>query len=326
MLNHRKPKIKIGRRKRLVEDLLIVEGVSRAGKFVLANILGGFNKIEPVQYYGLLEHIPFLEKFGFIDKKTAEELIACEIDTHCYEMLIGRNLNHRRMDKSSIFNHPEHGKIIKRLNDSDGDLAVKKYFRNRPYSFFIMHELMPNIKIYIDTYPKIKILSLRKSPVNLVYAWLKRGLGTRYATDPKMFSIPIEAHAGMAPWFTSGWEDEYTRLKETDRIIKMIVKLSEMYEVEYNKLPQKYKEKILFVDWESLVMFPEKEVARVGKFLSRKATKHMPAIWKSVRIPDLKYRKQEPTKLTEIKKKASKEPFDILVAAEKKYWQGANKK
>ncbi|MDP3731067.1 MAG: hypothetical protein Q8R34_01060, partial [bacterium] len=101
-------KISMDSRPSLVKNLLFVEGFSRGGKLVLGNIINGFEGVEPIQYYGLLEHIPFLEKFGLIDKKTAEEIIKCEIDTHCYEMLIGRNFNHRLSDGTSVYKVPKY--------------------------------------------------------------------------------------------------------------------------------------------------------------------------------------------------------------------------
>src|SRR3989344_9604271 len=130
-------KISIDSRPSLVKNLLFVEGFSRGGKLVLGNIVNGFEGIEPIQYYGLLEHIPFLENFKLIDKKTAQELIKCEIDTHCYEMLIGRNFNYRKFDASSIFNIPEYQKYLKRSSQEDREKSVAEFLKNEPYSFFM---------------------------------------------------------------------------------------------------------------------------------------------------------------------------------------------
>ena len=38
-------KIKVGQKAPLVENLLIIEGISRSGKFLLANILNGLEDI-----------------------------------------------------------------------------------------------------------------------------------------------------------------------------------------------------------------------------------------------------------------------------------------
>src|SRR3989344_3370113 len=132
-------KMKIGRRTPLVKNLLLVEGPGRSGKFVLANIITGFQGVEPIQYYDLLEHLPFLEKFGFIKKTAAQELIRATIDTHSFEMLLGRGFNYRRKDLSSIFNHPLYKKYLQRAKQSDWDMALKKFKKENPYSLYIAH-------------------------------------------------------------------------------------------------------------------------------------------------------------------------------------------
>jgi hypothetical protein len=61
-----------------------------------------------------LEYIPFLTNFGLIERNTAKELLKAEMDNRCHEGLIGRNLNHRIYDKSSIFNNPRNEELKKR--------------------------------------------------------------------------------------------------------------------------------------------------------------------------------------------------------------------
>src|SRR3989344_7801208 len=120
-MDHLDKKINVGEKAPLVENLLIIEGITRSGKFLLANILSGIEEIEPVQYSGLLEQIPFLVSFGLIEQNTAKQLLRCEVDMRCYEMLIGRNLNYRLSDKSSIYNIPNYRKFLARTKIPDGE-------------------------------------------------------------------------------------------------------------------------------------------------------------------------------------------------------------
>ena len=206
---HRNEKMTVGKRKVLVDNLLIIEGITRAGKFLLANLMPAFDGIEPIQYHGLLEEIPFLEKFGFIDRATAQEILRCEIDLHTYDMLIGRNLNHRKSDKSSIFNHPQSEAYLARTDEPDGDAAIRKFYKQNPYCLYIMHELMPNIGICFDTFPTMRVLSIRRSPLDLVYSWHCRGNGHRYGIDPKVFVITLDSPHGPIPWFAAEWKKNY---------------------------------------------------------------------------------------------------------------------
>jgi hypothetical protein len=316
----------LGERKALVKDLLLIEGISRGGKFLLANILHGFDGVEHVQYYGLLEHIPFLERFGMIETKAAQTILRCEIDTHCYEMLIGRNLNLRRGDKSSIFNNPACNEFLKRCKEQDGDWALKKYSKENLCSMFILHELMPNIKIYFDTFQKLKVISIQRSPVYLVHSWYSRGLGKRYGKDPKLFSIPIQINGKNIPWFAADWGDEYLSLSEMDRVIASIEWITHASRKSYDSLDEGYKKRILFVTYEELLADTKRAIKKIESFLKRPVIKSkMRVIFDREKLPNLGYSELKNEKLITIKSKASPDYFDRLLALEAEYMEREGK-
>jgi len=312
--------VTLGEKKPLVGQLLIIEGISRSGKFLLANFLHGFRGIEPVQYYGLLEHLPFLVKFGLIKKNIAQKILQCEIDTHCYEMLIGRNLNHRQSDKSSIYNIPNHDKYLKRCKEADGDLAIEKFSREKLCSMYILHELMPNIKIYFDTFPKLKVISIQRSPIYLVYSWYKRGLGKRFGDDPKLFSLPIMAEGKNVPWFAVGWEKKYLSLSEMDRIIASIEWITNASKKSFQKLEMKEKKNICFIDYEELLLQTNQVIKKIQKFLDRRVLKsEMKIILEREKLPNLTYYESKQEKLTLIKEKSSPLFYKHLLTLEAQY-------
>lgn len=327
-------KVVIDSRPPLVKNLLFVEGFSRGGKLLLANILNGFDGVEPIQYYGLLEHLPFLEKFNLIDRKTAQEMIRCEIDTHCYEMLIGRNLNHRKFDGSTIFKIPGYKKYLLRSEEKNTDKNLKKFLRNGAYSFFMMHELMPNIKIYFETFPCLKVISIKRNPVDIAYSWHQRGLLRRFGEDPKIFMIPLKSQRGPIPWYAYKFRETFHNLSETEKIILSIKNLFAMYKKSYHKLPKKFKKKILFVSFEDLVFNrPHQIIKTVGQFLQKKPLPKMKTILTNGEVPrnsnhSLKCSVNEEKsrctecKLAELKKVTSEKYLDILVKLKRAYEAG----
>ncbi len=307
--------MRLSKKPPLVEKLLLVEGITRAGKFLLANILNGFEDIEPVQLYGLLEQIPMWANLGLIDKSIAKEILRLEIDTHCYEMLIGRNLNYRKSDKSSIFNIPCCQKYLARSEEKDIDRIMEKYNKEKPFSFFVMHELMPNIRIYFETFPQLRVVSIKRDPIDLVSSWYKRGAGRRYGIDPKVFKTPFKGKNGSVPWFLPQWNE----LSEIDRIILSIKRLNDMYEASYKSLPTKYKKKILFVLYEDILSSPKDIIKKLEKFLDKKSLPEMKLILKREKLPATEKLELRGKKLEEIKKIASKKYFNILLKLENKY-------
>src|SRR3989344_4515220 len=279
-------KISIDARPSLVKNLLFVEGFGRGGKLVLGNVSNGFDGVEPIQYYGLLEQLPFLEKFKLIDKKITQEIIRCEIDTHCYEMLIGRNFNHRKYDGTAIAKIPNYKNYLKRSTEEDRDKNLNSFFKDNDYSFFMMHELMPNIKIYFEIFPHLKVISIKRNPVDIVYSWHKRNLGQRFGKDPKIFIIPLKAKGGPIPWYAHSFRQQYYSLSNLDRIILCIQKLFAMYKSSYDHLPEKLKDRILFVTFEDLVFHhTDKVIMDIGKFLKRKPLPEIKSILNREDIP-----------------------------------------
>lgn len=316
----KKTKVVIGSREPLVKNLLLVDGISRAGKFLLSNLLGGINDIEPAQNHDMLETLPILEKLGFIDKKLTQTILRNEIDLRAYEMLIGRSFNQRISDKSSIFNRPNYKEYLRRCREKDTGLLVKQYSEKKLYSQFIVHELMPAIKIYFDVFPNTKVISLKRSPVDLVWSWFGRGIVRRFVEDPTFTSFPFERNGQPTYWFISASDRDYHLLGEMDKTISGIVNLFKMYDSAYRRLSRKNRKKILFVRYENILFRPHTVVEEIGRFLGKKIMPEMRSIFKKEGLPNEAYLLSRGEKIQKIKKLASKKYFKKLNVLESRYW------
>lgn len=320
MDNFDNKKIKIGKKESLVENLLIVEGVTRSGKYLLANLLYSFRGIEPVQSSEVLDNIHFLERFGLIDKAVVQEILQYEVDTRCYDMLIGRNLNHRASDKSSIYNIPNYKEYLRRCEDEDGDSAVRKFYKNNLYSLFVVHELMPNIKIFFDTFPNLKVISVQRSPVDLVYSWYNRGYGKRFNDDPRLFSWLFQEKGKNIPMFAAEWGQKYLRLSEMDRCLAAIEWIIEASAESYSKLDPRDKRKILFINYEKMLLNTENIIEKIGIFIKRPIVRdNIKSIFKREKLPNLHYSELKSEKLDLIKKMSSPNYFKKLIILEDNY-------
>jgi len=319
-MNNRKPKI--SHKPALVKKLLIVDGIGRSGKFLLANLINGLKGIEPVQCRSCLEQVPVLEKFGFIKTEAAREILRCEIDTYCYEMLIGRNLNYRTSDKSSIFNLPNYQQYLSRCNKPDGEAPIKNFWKKDSYSFFIAHELMPNIGIYFDIFSEIKVVSIARSPVDLVYSWKTRGILKRIGKDERMFQIPFTDKKGLpVPWYIAFLDKQFNSLPEMDKIIVAIENLLQMYKSGYVALPARNKQKICLIRYEDIILRPWDVVEAIGKFLKKPLQKkQLKTILEREHLPNSAYFEAKKEKIAVIKKLASAKTFKRLMELEAAYF------
>lgn len=312
----------VGRRKYLVKNLLLIDGISRAGKFLLADLLNGLDGIEPIQYYRTLENIPFLERFGLINRRAAQELLHSEIDTHCYKMLIGRNFNIRSLDKTYIYDHPRAKKYLVRCSRKDEQITLNEFHKNNIYSSFIAHEAMPNIKLYLDTFPKIKIISVQRSPLDIVYSWHQKNLEIVQKENPISAIIFFKAGKKLIPWYVWPQKKEYISLKNSvDRTILIMESLFEMNQAAYSKLSLKDKQKIVFIRHEDILVDPKTVISKMSKFLKRKILPEMNKILKKEKLPNSDYAKGKDKKMEEIKKAAFKKYFERLLVLEEKYYK-----
>ncbi len=317
----KKPTVTLARRKPLVKNLLLLDGMGRAGKFLAANVLNGFADVEPVQLCGLLEHIPYFEKLGLMDTRAAQELLHHEVDMHAFEMLIGRNLNHRAFDKSSIFHAADSKKFIARAKVEDRGALLKDYYKRGAYSLFLVHEVLPDSKIYFDSFPALKIISLTRSPVDLAYSWYTRHSTKRWGQDPTFFNIPLQGKKGAYPWYMHKDRATYETLLPADQNIFIIETLFKRYASTLRGLSPAQRRKILFVSYEDVVGDTAAVLKKMQKFLGKEPLPGMNAILKREKLPNpglVESKKEE--KVARLKADASPEYFKRLMALEKKYY------
>lgn len=313
-------KVRMGQRARLVKKLLVVAGLSRAGKFLACNLLNGLKNVEPVQYPGTLEHIPFMHDLGLIEKRTAEELLHHEIDLRTYEGLIGRILNHRRSDKSSIFNVAGYREYLKRAENPDEHGLLMKYLQRRSWSPFVVHE-MPNSRMFYETFPEAKVVMMRRSPIDLVYEWATRYGMMHWGEDPRMVAIPMEGKRELLPWFVHARASEYEAQKNpVDRTIIAMDVLATDYARALKKLPAAFKKRTRTIRYEDILRDPRSIIRALCAFLGTTPHPDMGKILKREKLPNPHFVDSVRAKrLAYIKKRASKKYFNRLVVLERGY-------
>lgn len=305
------PNKQINQRKTLVKHPLFIEGITRSGKFLLANLLAAFPQIEPPQYYGLLENIPYLVKAGLIESATAQNMLRCEVDFHFYEMLIGRNFNLRRSDKSSIYNHPQYRQLMNRSTDKNRDQLLKR--GKDHHSLFVIHEGMSFMPFYFRALPKLRVLHITRNPIALVYSWYQRGLGKRWGKDPLLFQLALDYQGQPVPWFALDWAAEYRRLSPMNRVIRSIIYLERAAKTSYQKLPSQRQHRILRISYESLVSQPSEVIKRMEKFLRITVSPDIQKILRREKLPNPQA-EDVTAKLQFIKHKADSQLLQQLVA------------
>lgn len=312
-------KTHLGEKVPFLESVLFLEGISRAGKFLLANLLAGIAEIEPVQYVAILEHIPYLVRTGVLSEETAKQMLRCEVDLHSYEMCIGRNFNYRLEDKSAIFNHPDSATFLKRSKILTRDTLTKHFIEEKRYGLYILHETMPNIPIILNAFPKGKVLSITRNPMDLAHSWYKRQLVERWGEDPTLFQIVFQSKYGSVPWFASDWAEKYQKVTPMDRAILSILFLINESEKTYSRLPNSDKARIFAIRYEEVLENPKLIVENCSQFLGKPILSSIEKIFLQEKIPNMTYQNGLVKKENEIRELADKKLFNKLKAVADDY-------
>jgi len=301
-------------RQETLSSPIIVDGIGRSGKFFLGKILCGLENIEYFQYVSVLEHIPYLYRLGFINEDAAISLLQVNADEHFYNMLVGRNINLRFDDGSSVINSLEPELYDKRakMPVNNDNIRNKNNIRLSP---FITHETFTNIKIFFKAFPNIKIVLLRRNPIDIVHSWLLRGWGNRFESSDLLAFIPLVKKNNLQfPWYVNGWEEEYYRISEVERIIKCIDTIMRKEDETYKTLLTDEQNKVLIIHYENLVEKTKKEICRMEKFIGERSSKRMSAIMENERCPNKLSLKNRESKMDDISKHTSKKYIDLLLS------------
>jgi len=297
----------------LVKKIIFINGITRTGKFFLGKIISGLKDIDYFQYVSVLEHVPFMQRLGCIDEKAAISLMQVQADEHIYNMRVGRSLNLRFDDASSIYNSLIVNEYLTRSLTPLSEEFIDDIKNKNTMPLFILHHSLPNINIFFKTFPDIKWINLIRHPIDIIHSWHLRGWGRRAASDPFSFELVIKGPGQPVPCYAYEWEAEYEKSSEMDRIIKSINRLTGMCTQSYYSLTNKQKQRILSVRYENMVEHTHREIESLCSFLGTEPSEGMPVILARERCPkeiSLERRKQ---KMEDIRGVASKEAFELMM-------------
>ncbi len=258
-----------------INDVVIIDGLTRSGKFYLGKLISGINGLEYFINSSEVERIIAINKSGTLSDSDASALIVVAMNESIYNMAIGRNLNMRHDDGSSILNSFEKELYIDRQDKgASGHCSIDKVIDCKRSSVFILHQSLESLDVVKSAAPKSKIINIRRNPVDLVYSWIKRGWGTRFVNDLLSFGPTYIYKHGVVPYFAVDWADDYLSSNEYECVIKSIIHLTESE----SSMVNEKRSDVCSIYYEKLVKNTHKEMGKICEFLGRKPNKIMSKI------------------------------------------------
>ena len=84
------------------KNIILVTGMTRSGKTLICPIISSLNRCEQFFFNSLVENISVMNLKGSLNNAVADHLIKKAINENIQDKLLGRNLNYKKNDFTSL--------------------------------------------------------------------------------------------------------------------------------------------------------------------------------------------------------------------------------
>lgn len=215
--------VKFTRNAKLFHKLILVDGIGRSGKVMLAEILTGFDTVEKQQYFNFIEYIALGYKYNKISSDMAQTILKTQLDSEAYNLMIGRNINTRPSDYTSLYRSHSPARYLLRQGLEDGPAVMERVNEEKPVCLSWCHDMVSKSDVVFKSFGEdLLMFYMNRKPVDIIYEWDVKNFGKRIASHPTNLYYTIEFDGQQVPEIALGWEEEYLTLSPIERIVKII--------------------------------------------------------------------------------------------------------
>ena len=211
----------------------------------------------PIEWYCALSH------FNRLDDLTAETLINLEVDLKLYNTLMGREVNFRVSDLSSIYQYHSPEVYIRRTVDPGDDTVLSKIKDERPVLNLAVHNLLPFSRMLFETLgERLCYVHMVRHPIYMLRQQelnFDRYIGT--GLSAKDFSVYSKCADSILPYYAIGWSEGYLN---SDALTKSIKFICNYYE-QIRTLP--FVHSLITIPFEAFVQSPYEFIDNVSSAL-----------------------------------------------------------
>lgn len=210
-------------------QVVVVDGMARSGKSLVASALSSLKHMEPWQLPIYVDHVVKYLQLGEFSREGASTALRIGLNSHAFDYAVGRGLNRRATDGSSVTNyHDEKALIERESNDSYKDLLAN-FLAESSIPVFVTHEQICFANFWMEAVPHLNYIEVVRHPVTTLLSWSRRGLTQRWGGDPLLFVPCLEEKGVPYPLFAQDARDEWFRSTLDERLILSL-------ELQYNQL------------------------------------------------------------------------------------------
>ena len=281
------------------KKIIIITGMTRSGKSLLCPIISSLKDSEQFFFNTIAENILQMHYMKKINFNVADHLIKKTINECIYDKILGRNLNTKKSDFTSINLYKNKKIYMKRIGlpkskNLENSIELKK--NTFPILF---HSGFINLPLIQNSFNNPDIINISRHPVDLISSWLKKNYGRINSSSTIITSCTYNYNNYQLPFWCFGIEKEFIKQKTNeDRILRIIFNLNNKFKKNYLKL--KSKKNVYLIKMDTLVTQPNKSLENIcDQFKLRKSIflKQVLREQRCPRIIDLEKRKKNEKKI-----------------------------
>ncbi len=265
----------------LCNRLVVIDGIPGCGKTMLSSVISSLSRIEMLKYSYEIENFCQLYDFQLINRNTSSQLIRNQLNYLLYNNMMGREMNFRFTDISSVFNQPNKLKNFKRIF-TQGDQAIPdKIINQQPILHLATHGLTGISQPLFDAMPKgMLFINMKRHPLFLLRQniWNMSNL----INNQRSFWLYYEKYEKSNPFFYFNNEKLFYESNPKEKAIYFInwYLNKQKNNLDIHNNPSYYE-----LTFESFVIDPYDHINEICQRLETNTTKLTPHILRKERIP-----------------------------------------
>jgi hypothetical protein len=246
--------------------IVLLDGISGTGKTMIHRILDSYICNHPPKFSYTIEQICTSYYCNKLEKDAAISLLKLQSDQIKYDMQIGREINLRKNDLSSIFKSVKKFSYLKKLIEDDGEFAVTE-IQNHPKNIvLITHQLLGATQLFEDTFSDEFInLHAVRHPVYLFSHWST--YVPLLGSSVRDLTIWKNEDGVILPWFftNSALHGNYKTLEDGDKTLVCLIELVDG--MVNHHVRSKNKQNYLAIEFEKFVLDPFEIITKIDKII-----------------------------------------------------------
>lgn len=235
--------------------ILIIDGQPGCGKTLFSQICSSFKRIEIFSYAFELEFITKLYNFKKIEKNAASTLVKMLVDHKLYQNMMGREVNFRYNDLSSVFKNPYAIEYFKRIF-SKGDKYIPSIIEKiKPILNLTTHDLMSYSDLLFQSLGKrLVFFEIIRHPLYMV---IQQEINEKELNNNvRDIQLRYNFKGQNIPYYSFEIKKEYAKSNSMDRAILTIKNFTKKNNFMRKKLLKK-GHNIITIPFERFVLKPD---------------------------------------------------------------------